>query len=189
MCTHINDSLALGNNPQIDMARLAAEVDEVQAACDKLLSPVVYCHNDLLAPNFLIEEPPPVDGTEAQLHLIDFEYGCYNHRGFDLGNHFNEWAGFDCFYEQYPDDAQQRLFLRTYAQASGLVGESGGDDVIDALVVEANVFSLASHLYWGIWALIQAKYSTIDFDYLAYHGLRLAEMRRRKEAVFAASVR
>ena len=32
------------------------------------------------------------------LHLIDFEYGAYNHRGFDFGNHFNEWAGFDCDY-------------------------------------------------------------------------------------------
>lgn len=24
----------------------------------------------------------------------------------------------------------------------------------------------ASHFFWGLWALIQAKYSTIDFDFL-----------------------
>lgn len=28
---------------------------------------------------------------------------------------------------------------------------------LDALVVSATAFSLASHLYWGIWALIQAR--------------------------------
>jgi hypothetical protein len=92
---------------------------------------------------------------------------------------------------------------------------------VAALVVEANVFSLASHLYWGIWALIQAKcvhaypahqaslpaargsvrassrvadcsfvsrpsrYSAIDFDYLDYHALRLAEYRRRRDGVLA----
>jgi ethanolamine kinase len=172
---------------QIDMEQLAAEVDEVQAACDALGSPVVYSHNDLLAPNLLIQDPAPADGSPAALYLIDFEYGCYNHRGFDLGNHFNEWAGFDCFYDQYPNDAQQRRFLGAYAKAAGLVrGEEGGSSrVVDALVQEANVFSLASHLYWGIWALIQAKYSAIDFDYLAYHGLRLAEMRKRKAEVLA----
>ena len=172
------------------MDQLAAEVDEVQAACDALHSPVVYSHNDLLAPNFLIQDPAPGDGSPAALYLIDFEYGCYNHRGFDLGNHFNEWAGFDCLYGQYPTDAQQRRFLGAYAVAAGLVGGEGEEGtassrVVDALVVEANVFSLASHLYWGIWALIQAKYSAIDFDYLAYHGLRLAEMRRRKAEVLA----
>jgi hypothetical protein len=32
--------------------------------------------------------------------------------------------------------------------------------------VEANAFALASHQYWGVWALIQARYSPIDFDYL-----------------------
>ncbi len=122
------------------------------------------------------------------LHVIDFEYGCYNFRGFDLGNHFNEWAGFDGEYWRYPDSAQQRTFLAAYAAA----GSSGGDggaapsaDELDALVVEANVFSLASHLYWGVWSLIQAKFSAIDFDYLEYHNLRMAEFRKRKAGVLA----
>lgn len=30
----------------------------------------------------------------------------------------------------------------------------------------------ASHFFWGIWALVQAKYSDIDFDYLAYAAIR-----------------
>ncbi len=95
---------------QLQVGSLAAEVAEVEAACASLASPVVYCHNDLLAPNLLLATPPPrCEGaserppadTPPALTIIDFEYGGYNYRGFDLGNHFNEWAGFDCDYSRY----------------------------------------------------------------------------------------
>lgn len=29
-------------------------------------------------------------------------------------------------------------------------------------------FFQLSHLMWGLWGLVQARYSTIDFDYLEY---------------------
>jgi len=45
---------------------------------------------------------------------------------------------------------------------------------------EANLFSLASHIYWGVWSLIQARYSPIDFDYLQYSATRWTEYYRRK---------
>ena len=93
---------------RVSIASLSDEVAQLEAACAALASPVVYCHNDLLAPNLLLEDVG-VEGAEARaaakatapLHVIDFEYGGYNYRGFDLGNHFNEWAGFDCEYERY----------------------------------------------------------------------------------------
>ena len=34
----------------------------------------------------------------GRFYVIDFEYGAYGYRGYDLGNHFNEYAGFDCDY-------------------------------------------------------------------------------------------
>jgi ethanolamine kinase len=162
----------------IDISRLEAEVEEVQAACDSLRSPTVFCHNDVLAGNVLLEE-----GEPARLHLIDFEYGCYSPRGFDVANHWNEWAGFDCAYERYPTEAQQRRFASSYlaAATSGPVDEAA----VDALVLEADVYSLASHLYWSSWCLIQACHSAIEFDYLEYHGLRMAEYWRRKDGVLA----
>ena len=120
----------------------------------------MYCHNDLLAPNVLLSTS---EASPGALHLIDFEYGCYNYRGFDLGNHFNECAGFECEYWRYPDDKQQRAFLAAYAGGEAAPPAPGSPEV-DALVVEANVFSLVSQLYWGIWALIQAKCVRICVD-------------------------
>jgi hypothetical protein len=34
-----------------------------------------------------------------KLYFIDFEYGSYSYRGYDIANHFNEYAGFDCEYD------------------------------------------------------------------------------------------
>jgi len=36
-----------------------------------------------------------------RLYFIDFEYGSYSYRGYDIANHFNEYAGFDCDYSLY----------------------------------------------------------------------------------------
>ncbi len=55
---------------------------------------------------------------------------------------------------------------------------------VAALHREAAAYSLASHLYWIVWALVQGEHSLIDFDYLAYARTRLAEYRRRKAVVF-----
>ena len=52
---------------------------------------------------------------------------------------------------------------------------------LERLAAEVNVFALASHMYWGVWAIIQARYSPIDFDYMGYVGLRWGEYHRRKE--------
>ena len=158
LCCLLPYVLFCANGAQLDAGSLRGEVAACEAACCALRSPVVYCHNDLLAPNVLLSTISSGAGA-GELHFIDFEYGCYNYRGFDLGNHFNEWAGFDCDYRRYPDDAQQRAFLAAYAAGEGGAppDPAPASPEVDALVVEANVFSLASHLYWGIWALIQAK--------------------------------
>lgn len=40
------------------------------------------------------------------------------------------------------------------------------EDEVDKLYKQVNQFVLASHFFWGLWALIQAEYSNIDFDFL-----------------------
>lgn len=167
---------------RVDCAALQREVDEVQQVCSALHSPLVFSHNDLLSGNILVIQPKGYTqlSDDGPLQFIDFEYGSYSYRGFDLGNHFNEWAGFDCDYSRYPSAQQQRKFLSCYMAAmpgDGPVAE----EALQKAAVEANAFALASHQYWGVWALIQARYSPIDFDYLEYSGLRWAEYYRRKE--------
>lgn len=55
----------------------------------------------------------------STMQFIDFEYGSYNYRGFDFGNHWCEYAGFDGDYSRYPDSKQQATFVRAYLQQQG----------------------------------------------------------------------
>ncbi|CAI2182652.1 11047_t:CDS:10 [Funneliformis geosporum] len=110
-----------------------------------------------------------------------------NYRGFDIGNHFCEFAGFECDYSLYPDKKFQlqwlKHYLNTFNSAKGEVLRNN-DDVTDhelsTLYREVNKFALASHFYWGLWAMIQAQLSDIDFDYMEYAVLRFNEYYKRK---------
>ena len=242
------------------------------------------------------------------MQLIDFEYAWWGFRGFDIANHFCEYAGFECDYSRYPDRDQAALFMRHYlsegsahepvrphghlpaawrharldaaesrldSRAACLYGhislfwdehsihmavtetlcimalhlvlqnlllllllplhwqcpgllEPGArpttsaqvssqswdiwnkllastytpqtfaweleydcrlvlqeERSIQKTVMEANAFSLASHQFWGVWAILQAKYSPIDFDYMEYSALRWGEYRRQKARFLA----
>lgn len=43
-----------------------------------------------------------------------------------------------------------------------------------------NRFALASHYFWGYWAILQARYSPIDFDFIDYARLRFEGYRMHK---------
>lgn len=48
---------------------------------------MVFCHNDLLHANIIY------DSKSDKVMFIDYEYANYGYRGFDIGNHFNEFGG------------------------------------------------------------------------------------------------
>ncbi|XP_042198173.1 ethanolamine kinase 1, partial [Callorhinchus milii] len=102
--------------------------------------------------------------------FIDYEYSSYNYQAFDIGNHFNEFAGVaEVDYSLYPDKHFQLQWLTTYLEAYKRFTKKGSEvtnDEVHTLFVQVNKFALASHFFWGFWALIQAKYSTIEFDFL-----------------------
>ena len=54
------------------------------------------------------------DSSPGGMQFIDFEYSHWCYRGFDLGNHFNEYAGFECEYSRYPDKDHIAFFMRHY---------------------------------------------------------------------------
>ena len=166
-----------------DLDAWAEELDFQEALIGRLAPPVVFCHNDALAANFMVGVDESAGGAVAtdgtRVQLIDFEYGGYSYRGFDIGNHFVEYAGFECEWARYPDEARRRAFCAEY------LGEGASDAEVDALVLEAEALSLSTHQFWGVWAALQSTMSTLDFDYKAYANDRWAEYFRRKPAVVA----
>lgn len=55
---------------------------------------------------------------------------------------------------------------------------------MEALRTEVNRWALPSHLWWSAWAVVQARYSPIDFDFVDYARLRLDGYRLHKEEFY-----
>eukprot|EP01029_Cantina_marsupialis_P022604 TRINITY_DN5521_c0_g1_i1.p1 TRINITY_DN5521_c0_g1~~TRINITY_DN5521_c0_g1_i1.p1 ORF type:complete len:215 (-),score=54.50 TRINITY_DN5521_c0_g1_i1:370-1014(-) len=153
-----------------------------------LLSEITFCHNDLLSGNMIYSS------EVNDVTLIDYEYGGWNYCGFDIANHFCEYAGFDFDIERwYPNPEQQRIFLETYINKrisksnpeESMLLEGLEDECFTALTMIINRFALASHFFWGLWAIIQSRHSPIDFDFLGYAMLRLEGYQMHKQAFFS----
>ncbi|KAL7137701.1 hypothetical protein ABFS83_10G110700 [Erythranthe nasuta] len=160
----------------VSYGEINKEITNLKVMTDRFNAPIVYSHNDLLSGNLMMND------DEGKLYFIDFEYGSYNYRGFDIGNHFNEYAGYDCDYSLYPSKDEQYYFFRHYLKPDR--PHEVSDEDLKALYAETNTYMLASHLYWALWALIQAKMSPIDFDYLSYFFLRYNEYKKQKDKCF-----
>ncbi|KAG9340021.1 hypothetical protein JZ751_022132 [Albula glossodonta] len=159
---------------------LQAELESLRTLLAETPSPVVFCHNDVQEGNILMLDNRDPSSNE-KLMLIDFEYSSYNYRGFDFGNHFCEWA-YDYTYDQwpffkanmenYPNRQQQLHFIRNYLAESGGYSESTMHEdqarIEEEMIIETNRYALASHFLWGLWSIIQAKISTIEFGYMDY---------------------
>jgi len=160
------------------MAEEVSVLERELSSCD---SPVVFSHNDLLHGNIVITADG--DSGKEVARFIDYEYGCPNYAAFDIGNHFNEAVGLGGtldYDKDYPDEKLQRLWVRHYLEAyTGK--ESVSDSEVEKVRVIANKFALCSHLFWGIWGLVQATVSDIDFDFLDYQAQRFREYFKRKD--------
>lgn len=161
----------------VDFDQYNQDIAELEQIVAQVPSKLVLAHNDLQYGNIM-----KVDGGVV---LIDFEYCAYNPRGYDIGNHFSEWA-YDYHkavnphladFSKYPTVEQQRMYCRAY-----LAGESDepvDDAEVEQLRREANTYSLATHLFWSLWGYIQASQSEIDFDFLAYGQCRYNAFKNR----------
>lgn len=99
--------------------------------------PTVPCNNDLLAENYID------DGN--QLWLIDYEYSGNNDPTFELGN--------TCQEMQFTDDQIAEV-------CAAYFGEATADKI-----ARMKLNMIMSDVGWGLWAAIQAKISTIEFDF------------------------
>lgn len=102
-----------------NLSRVETELVDLERSL--AASPVVFAHNDVLAGNIMLNR------TNGDITLIDFEYGGPNYRGFDIANHWNEWAGGTqaemngrCEYHRFPSPEQQASFAENYLREEAL---------------------------------------------------------------------
>uniref|UniRef100_A0AAQ4Q8E8 ethanolamine kinase n=1 Tax=Gasterosteus aculeatus aculeatus TaxID=481459 RepID=A0AAQ4Q8E8_GASAC len=154
-------------------AVLEQEMAWMKEHLSTLGSPVVLCHNDLLCKNIIHNE------KDGHVRFIDYEYSSYNYQEPRRDSPFRSHR------------EMQMDWLRVYLQAYKLFSQKGEEvsaRELETLYVQVNKFALASHFFWGFWALIQAKYSTIDFDFLGYAVLRFNRYFETKPAAMALQI-
>ncbi len=121
-------------------------IPRIEAALGAHPLPSVPCHNDLLAENYL-------DDGE-RLWIVDYEYSGNNDPTFELGNTCQE-LGFD-------DDRIRELCAAYFGEVS------------PALLARMQVQMIMSDVGWTLWAAIQARISTIDYDFSGWAEERWA---------------
>ncbi|KAK5901783.1 hypothetical protein CesoFtcFv8_007108 [Champsocephalus esox] len=173
-------------SPVPSFETLSAEMESLKRHLSQIDSPTVLCHNDLLTKNIIY------DHKEGMVKFIDYEYADYNYQAFDIGNHFNEFAGVsDVNYSRYPSRELQRDWLTAYLQS---YNHSTGREVtvteaeVTKLYVQVCKFSLASNFFWGVWAILQSRFSSIDFDFERYATARLNYYFEKKEEYFGLQI-
>ncbi|XP_078405373.1 ethanolamine kinase 1 isoform X2 [Cetorhinus maximus] len=174
-------SVEMNGVPTLDI--LVSEIERLKEHLSQVKSPVVLCHNDLLCKNIIYIE------TQGLVKFIDYEYTGYNYQAYDIGNHFNEFAGVsELDFSMYPPKEMQLEWLKSYLEAYKEC--TGYEPVVTdlevlKLYVQVNKFTLASHFSWGLWAVLQARYSTIDFDFLRYARERFKQYFKKKNDILA----
>lgn len=108
--------------------------------------PSVPCHNDLLAENYL-------DDGE-RLWIVDYEYSGNGDPTFELGNTCQELG---------LDDAQIGELCTAYFGA-----------VTPAMLARMRLQMIMSDVGWTLWAAIQARISSIDYDFWGWAEERWA---------------
>lgn len=143
---------------------------------------MVFGHCDLLSANVIILPTAPdahaSNNTKSgTVSFIDYEYATACPAAFDIANHFAEWGGYDCDYTMLPSRSVRKSFLEEYLRSSsaGSRGMTKKEDLVQSMLEQVDNFRGIPGLYWGIWALIQATISQIDFDYASYAETRLGE--------------
>jgi len=139
----------------------------------------IFGHCDLLSANVIMlpqDCHSSADQDALKVSFIDYEYATPCPAAFDIANHFAEWGGYDCDYNMLPSKSVRRQFLSDYLDSySAHSDKPVSDDMLDVLYAEVDRYRGMPGFYWGVWALIQATISQIDFDYASYAEVRLGE--------------
>ncbi|XP_054157299.1 choline/ethanolamine kinase-like [Oppia nitens] len=142
----INES----NSQTLKMYDLYEELVWLKDQISKIDSPITFTHVDFRSGNIMVTEN---DG----IVLCDFEYSCYDYRGFDFGTIFLEW-GQELWINrkegqpyEYTDDQQILSFLELYVlESTKLLGNKFANDVRNDskhMLREVKLFSLVGTMF------------------------------------------
>lgn len=127
----------------------------MRAAFAAIPQPLVSCHNDLLAGNFL-------DDGQA-VRIIDYEYSGCNEASFELGN------------------IAQESHLQTDELSALVTAYLGADDAVaQRWIARAELWAIMSAYGWTLWGTIQQGASDLDED---FWGWAMEKYDRAREAI------
>jgi hypothetical protein len=134
-----------------DIGELLDLGERIEEAMARDIPAPVACHNDLLAENFIL-------GEDGRMWVIDWEYGGVNDPYYDLG--------VLCAENPLTAD-EERAVIDRYC---------GGMDA--HRYARMMLYKIVSDLWWSLWAMLQARFSHLDFDYFSYGMDRVARLKR-----------
>ncbi|KAG9143759.1 hypothetical protein Leryth_011425 [Lithospermum erythrorhizon] len=137
-----------------------------------------FCHNDLQYGNIMINE------KTRYITIIDYEYASYNPVAYDIANHFCEMAAnyhtetpHVLDFSKYPGPEERFQYLRTYLSYAG---NTATETEVEQLANEVEMYTLANHIFWGLWGIISEYVNNIEFDYLEYARQKFQQYWLRK---------
>ncbi|CAF1209688.1 unnamed protein product [Rotaria sordida] len=150
---------------------------------------IVVCHNDTQSLNFLYDEK-----KNNYISLIDFEHCARNIWLYDVFNHFIESTGFNDeepdYENAYPIRDKQKQWLEIYlSNALFLNDKIEKQMTIDELCDLGDCLRAPIHLYWSLWAFVEALLSSESmqkFDYIKYGKWRLKYYEKYKNEFFSS---
>ncbi|KAI3465431.1 hypothetical protein Pfo_022094 [Paulownia fortunei] len=160
---------------------LDKEISLLEKAISGNHQEIGFCHNDLQYGNIMIND------KKRFITLIDYEYSSYNPVAYDLANHFCEMAAdyhtdtpHILDYSKYPGLEERQRFIKHYL---GSAGHEPSDTTVEQLADDIEKYTLANHIFWGLWGIISAHVNHIDFDYMEYARQRFEQYWLRKPEI------
>ncbi len=130
---------------------IPANYDEVHAAAERIVAALphrpVPIHSDLLTANFLLGDA---------LSLVDWEYAGMGDARFDLANFAS--------HHELDADGERALVAAYYGEAT------------PQRVAAVRLLRLLAAFWEGMWGVLQASVSELDFDFTAYAAEHLGKL-------------
>ncbi|EEF38095.1 probable choline kinase 1 isoform X2 [Ricinus communis] len=164
---------------------LGDEINMLEKQLSQEVQDIGFCHNDLQYGNIMMDE------ETRSITIIDYEYASYNPIAYDIANHFCEMAAnyhsetpHVLDYSKYPGLEERRRFVHVYLNSGG---KKPSEDKVERLTDDAEKYTLANHLFWGLWGIISGYVNKLDFDYMEYARQRFEQYWVRKAEVLGSS--